>query len=527
MKRSLLLQVLSIFLALLASMSAHAQLVANKGAVIVTKPSSIVMVNGAVQNFISGSIDDSGTITITTDLTNNASATAGGSGVYNIGGNYTNNGTWVQKTGLVNFNGTGGQLIGGTTITTFYDVWFTNGGGKTLTQKEIIQDTCTFTSGICYTSNTNVLNFMTTGQWKGGSSASYVDGPAEKDHNSTTEWRYPIGKQQRFNTGAVQLQAAASNTYRMEYFNWRFWNTTSMQSPLVVISQVQYWYCDLLTGSTSARVRLYWIPGDYTMASYMSTPSNLTVARWDTTLQMWTDAGANQINGTWSSGDIQSNYVTAAQFGPAPRPFTIASLTIDNALPVELGPFRARQDGDHIKLDWKTYTEFENLGFDISRESVSDEPAEPTLIKSWVNDEEVRGKSPWGAEYETWDLPPTPGKYRYRLYQIDANGTRRQLTSAEVEYREGSINGLSLSIMPSIVDRTARVIVRSQTLGETFNLHIFDMSGKEVASGYQSSNDVSEAIIEVSAESLAPGMYSAVVTNSQGQKALGKFIVQR
>ncbi len=53
---------------------ARAQLMINKGAVIVTKPNSFMQVNGAYQNQ-TGSIDDSGTVTITTDFTNNTAAT--------------------------------------------------------------------------------------------------------------------------------------------------------------------------------------------------------------------------------------------------------------------------------------------------------------------------------------------------------------------------------------------------------------------------------------------------------------------
>lgn len=143
---------------------ARAQLMYNNGATIVTKLSSYVQVNGAYENE-SGSIDDSGTVTITSDFTNIAAAIAGGSGLYNIAGNFTNNGTFIKKTGTVNLDGTSNQNVGGTTITTFYDLQFTNGGSKTLTQQEVVDSNCYFNNGICYTTQTDVLHFDVNGNW--------------------------------------------------------------------------------------------------------------------------------------------------------------------------------------------------------------------------------------------------------------------------------------------------------------------------------------------------------------------------
>lgn len=51
--------------------------------------------------------------------------------VLNVGGNWTNNGTFTHGSGTVNFNGTGTQTIGGTTQTAF-NVVIMNGGTKTL-----------------------------------------------------------------------------------------------------------------------------------------------------------------------------------------------------------------------------------------------------------------------------------------------------------------------------------------------------------------------------------------------------------
>ncbi len=256
--------------------SARAQLFYGNGATIVTKPSSIMQVNGSAQ-INTGSLDDSGTITITANFTNSSAATSGGSGLYNIAGNFTNNGTWVYKTGTVNLNGTTNQNVGGTTITTFYDLMFTNGGSKTLTQQEIIDSDCYFTNGICYTTNTDVLHFNTQGNWINNSGMpvsgciSYVDGPAEKDMNSTNLFWFPVGHGGRANTCSITPQSSTATSYLTQYFDYSYTNTTSMQSPLTTVSKVQYWFANIESGTANAIIKLYWIPGDYALASYMNT----------------------------------------------------------------------------------------------------------------------------------------------------------------------------------------------------------------------------------------------------------------
>src|SRR6266540_6491633 len=92
-----ILALVALVVAMFATQSLHAQLMINKGATIVVKNAGFMQVNGAYQNQ-TGSIDDSGTVTVTSDFTNNSAATAGGAGLYNIAGHFTNDGTFVRQT---------------------------------------------------------------------------------------------------------------------------------------------------------------------------------------------------------------------------------------------------------------------------------------------------------------------------------------------------------------------------------------------------------------------------------------------
>jgi hypothetical protein len=521
--------------------SARAQLMYNNGAAIYTKPASVVQVNGAYQNN-TGSIDDSGTVTVTSDFTNSTLATAGGSGLYNIAGNFTNNGTWVKKTGTVNLNGATNQNVGGTTITTFYDLEFTNGGSKTLTQQEIIDSNCYFTSGICYTTATDVLHFDLTGNWVNNSGMpvssciSYVDGPAEKDMNSTNLFWFPVGSNGRANTAAITPQSSSATTYLAQYFHASYANTTSMQPPLLVVSSVQYWFGNIVSGSANAIIKLYWIPGDYALASYMATPSNIVVARWDTLSPLipgprpaWLTAGVSalQPGATYNSGWIQSAVVTAAQYGTATvnRPFTLGSLTGDNSLPVEMGPFTARQVENHVLLDWTTYTEFESLGFELDRTRPGGEG--PTELGSFTNDTAMRSKSPWGGNYESIDDDGlTTGVYTYDLYQIDDNGTRTHVGTQTLDFNELAIpNTLACSVYPNPATHRANVDF-GLPADAYVHVELYDMAGRLAGESLDGNFSAGSHIVSIDVSNLASGTYTVVVT-SGNQRIMKGLIVQK
>ncbi len=520
---------------------ARAQLMYNNGATIVTKPSSYVQVNGAYQNQ-TGSIDDSGTVTITSDFTNASAATAGGSGLYNIAGNFTDNGTFVKKTGTVNLDGSSNQNVGGTTVTTFYNLQFTNGGSKTLTQQEIVDSNCYFTNGICYTTATDVLHFDVQGNWVNNSGmpvsscVSYVEGPCEKDMNSTNLFWFPVGLAGRANTCSIIPQSSTATTYLTQYFDYSYVNTTSLQSPLMVVSSRQYWFGNIVSGGADAIIKLYWIPGDYALASYMSTISNLVVARWDTLAPnppgpqpAWVTAGVSavQAGATYNSGWIESATVTALKYGTATinRPFTIASITSDNSLPVEMGPFTVHQVANHVVLDWMTYSEIESLGFELQRERSAGE--EWIELGSFLTDTALRAKSPWGANYETIDDSDLiTGTYTYDLYQIDDNGTRTHVGTQSLDFSEVAIpTSLAVSVYPNPAAQSAHVEFDLPTDAHV-QLDLYDITGRLTASLADGNWTAGDHLLTFDVSNLPSGNYEMILTTTSGTQPSSQRIMR-
>jgi hypothetical protein len=510
-------------IAILCAFFAHtsrAQIFTNTGASVQTTTGAIVQMNGSMLNS-SGTYNNTGTTTVTGSVTNNA--TIGDSGTINVAGDWINNLTFNRYVGTVVMNG-GAQNFAGTAVTTFNNLIIQGGSNKTFNQAEIVDGLMTFTNGVCVTTQTNLLTYTVNGSWTGAAAASYVSGPAAKNFNSTTEFTYPIGKSGRVNMAGVTPTNATAVTYRAEYFYQPYVNITSMVSPLKVVSNIHYWNIDQTTGTTTAKVRLYWISGDYNIPSYLSDLTKLVVAMWNGSA--WTDQGNSATaTGSYVSGNIQSN--TIATWGLLPNQhFTLGSDSVDNGLPVELDHFAAKQVGDHIELEWLTRSEIENLGFEIERSPLGQMP---TLIQSWQTNPDIKGKSPYGADYQVVDTPPADGAYNYDLYQRDMNGERWHIGTETLLYKHVPENAaVTLAAYPNpVTDNNAQLRIGTQSAADNVTLEVYDITGRVIYQDHLGSLSAGYHNYALSTPSrLAAGMYKVVV-NAGGVTASTTMVVAR
>jgi hypothetical protein len=456
---------------LLDSNAAFAQIMTNNGASVKTCTGSIVQINGSVHN-ASGTYDNTGTTTITGNCTNDG--TIGDSGTINLAGDWINDSSFVRYIGVVIMYGTSPQSFGGTHVTTYHDLTIRGGSVKTCNKNQIVDDTMDFTSGVVNTTDTTFVTFTTIGNWKNGSSTSYVNGPCGKDFNSTNEFTYPIGKHARFNKCGVKPNSTTATTFRTEYFDTAYSNTTSHDSSLKTISKSQYWNIDRTTGTCDAKVRLYWIHGDY-YPSAIAKVSDLKVGRWADSL--WTSEGNTASVGSYDTGNIVSKVCTT--WGRQPHePFTICSDSSTTTLPVELDHFAAKQEGGHVRLDWLTRSESQNLGFEIERSSGNDVPA---LIQSWQTDPLIKAKSHYGAEYATLDDPTADGIYIYDLYQRDVDGARWKVASQTLLFRQiPEATQLAVDVYPNPVVDRVQLRIGLQQNAQNVQVELYDVAGRKV-----------------------------------------------
>ena len=92
----------------------------------------------------------------------------------------------------------------------------------------------------------------------------------------------------------------------------------------------------------------------------------------------------------------------------------------NSAFPVELTFFAGTLNGNNVELNWRTETEVNNFGFEIQRQSNQDGLDGKWITLGFV---EGQGNSNSPKEYNFGDTDINqPGKYFYRLKQLDSDG---------------------------------------------------------------------------------------------------------
>jgi photosystem II stability/assembly factor-like uncharacterized protein len=132
-----------------------------------------------------------------------------------------------------------------------------------------------------------------------------------------------------------------------------------------------------------------------------------------------TNGGTNwtaQTSGT--TNNLREVFFVNSTTGIIVGDFSTILRTVDAGLPVELTSFTSAISKNQVTLKWKTATEVNNYGFDIER-SETNTPAAIWLKTGFV---EGNGNSNSEKEYQFTDTPEKPGKYYYRLKQLDTDG---------------------------------------------------------------------------------------------------------
>lgn len=163
--------------------------------------------------------------------------------------------------------------------------------------------------------------------------------------------------------------------------------------------------------------------------NYKISANNTTITQFldNTIIRLWNDEGSNISSGSFSItnyGGSSSNPVyyddLRVRKYAAIEPTTIVGVEEANPLPVELASFTANIIGANVKLNWITETEIQNYGFEVQRKSGDDKLEMDKFIS--VGFVQGSGNSNSSKYYSFEDKNLAPGKYLYRLKQIDTDG---------------------------------------------------------------------------------------------------------
>ncbi|MFD2514044.1 T9SS type A sorting domain-containing protein [Pontibacter locisalis] len=329
-----------------------------------TAGNSTINLNGATSQEIKGTsatqfhhltMNGTGTkssirgVTATGNLTiNNPATFEAGSFTHTVGGNWTNNGTFVPGTSSVVMNGTTPQQIGGTVATTFNNLTASGTQGTTLTNNIRVQNSLTLNNSNLNTGTGTDLSFYNlvtldpTATLSGETDASYIKGRVATQRPITSAGA---------TFGGIGLNAISS----------------SMNPGEIRVERV--------TGFPRQGNGNYSVPRYYEVKHVSGDVTDLDLKMefsfLNTELQPQTISDYELVREV-VDGDFDKVKSATAPSRPLAVQNTDKGIfgryTLSNRfnpLPVDLVWFKAETKGNEVLLTWQTAWELENRGFEI------------------------------------------------------------------------------------------------------------------------------------------------------------------
>ncbi len=165
-----------------------------------------------------------------------------------------------------------------------------------------IPGTLSLTDGIVQTTTSNLLTLENTSSVAGGSSNSYIEGPAEKVGNSA--FTFPVGKDDVFKPLSISAPSNITDAFKAEYFYENpdpTYDVSLKEATIDNVSICEYWVLDRTVGASNVTVTIGWDGSSCCINDLVQ----LKVVAWDGA--QWTDLGNGGATGDLSAGTITSS----------------------------------------------------------------------------------------------------------------------------------------------------------------------------------------------------------------------------
>jgi len=209
-----------------------------------------------------------------------------------------------------------------------------------------------------------------------------------------------------------------------------------------------------------------------------------------------------------SSGFAQAQFIKILDDGDgtaitANAGFDLDAIMANDIVPVELVSFSAEIVNEEVVLKWQTATETNNSGFEIERSQKSDVKGQNDWIK--ISFVEGGGTTTEIANYIFNDKISEPGRYSYRLKQIDFDGSFEYSSIVEVE----ALVTFSFELSQNYPNPFNPVTIIKYQIPELnfVTLKIYDVLGSEVTTLVNEEKPVGSYELEFNATDLPSGVY--------------------
>ena len=419
---------------------------------------------------LGGNMDVKGNFVIATGAGNKLDVTVNNYQLQ-IAGNWTNNNSsaatsFNEQNGKVIFDGNGAQVLTldvASNFESFHNLEINNAGiGLTINAPVSISANVNFIQGHINSTALNYLLVNNAATATGASNQSFVSGPVYKTGNQA--FTFPVGKNAFYAPISISAPAVNTNQFTAEYFKADpdpMYPVNSKDVSLDHISRCEYWILNRTAGTSNISVNLSWD----TRSCGINNPNDLRVARWDGS--SWKDHGNGGTTGTTTSGTIVSSSAITAF-----SPFTIASISPSNALPIRIISFSGKCREGSIVLDWSTASENNNAFFTIEQSS-------DALAWNQIGKVTGAGFSSILNKYSFAYIQPSGGNYYYRLRQTDFNGANYYVSTIHINGCNTGLADNELTVFPNPSTGIFHISYNGRKDSSGY-LEIFDVLGRRI-----------------------------------------------
>jgi hypothetical protein len=202
------------------------------------------------------------------------------------------------------------------------------------------------------------------------------------------------------------------------------------------------------------------------------------------------------------------------------------TMTYDNITPVELLSFTASITGSAVQLNWITATETNNSGFEIERKAPSKSPPKrETLGWKKIGFVQGFGTTTEIKNYSFTDNDVTTGVYKYRLKQIDFDGTFEYSYEIEIEVDFTPKEFMLYQNYPNPFNPVT-LIKWQQPMQSQVLIKVYDILGNEIAVLVNEIKPAGNYSVNFDASGFASGVYFYSIT-AGGFRQTKKMIVTK
>ncbi len=227
----------------------------------------------------------------------------------------------------------------------------------------------------------------------------------------------------------------------------------------------------------------------------------------------WTTSQPSTISAGQAANYTIANIFSKSNAGPGfsyAANWTPSQISVNmTLLPVELTTFTATSDRLTAMLEWATATEKANYGFDVERSAQQDSKKESV----WMKVDFVQGSGTSNAphRYSFEDTKLTPGKYSYRLKQIDQSGSFKYSQSVDVEVGTAPRKFTLSENYPNPFNPTTNIEFTVRDNGPA-TLKVYNIAGQVVAELFNGQAEAGKIYLETfNASRFASGIYFTVL----------------